>query len=234
MIKHSEEQLDIFDFVKYGHGNAVVSAVAGSGKTTTIVEALNYIKPDKRVLFLAFNNSIVDELKKRITRNKTDIKTLHSLGFSIIKFNFKDIEINIDENKYKNKLNEILTEKCMERLPNKSYVKNILKLLDLGRLNFCNSKKELLNIANRHSIVTSFKIDDEFNEINIVNELIVWSKNSLNEYQRKAFNSIANKSWEPDEANYSIASKWLEAIKNNNVKKKQKTIFPKRQEKKGS
>ena len=69
----------------------------------------------------------------------------------------------------------------MERLPNKSYVKNILKLLDLGRLNFCNSKKELLNIANRHSIVTSFKIDDEFNEINIVNELIVWSKNSLNE-----------------------------------------------------
>ena len=48
-------------------------------------------------------------------------------------------------------------------------------------MNFCNSKKELLNIANRHSIVTSFKIDDEFNEINIVNELIVWSKNSLNE-----------------------------------------------------
>lgn len=181
MIKHSEEQLDIFDFVKYGHGNAVVSAVAGSGKTTTIVEALNYIKSDKRVLFLAFNNSIVDELKKRITRNKTDIKTLHSLGYSIIKFNFKDVEINVDENKYKNKLNEILIEKGMEKLPNKSYVKNILKLLDLGRLNFCNSKKELLNIANRHSIVTSFKIDDEFNEINVVNELIIWCKNSLNE-----------------------------------------------------
>lgn len=45
------------------------------------------------------------------------------------------------------------------------------------------------------------------------------NKNSLNEYQRKAFNSIANKTLKPDEANYSIASKWLEAIKNNNVKK---------------
>ena len=48
MIKHSEEQLDIFDFVKYGHGNAEVSAVAGSEKKTTNVEALNYIKSSKR------------------------------------------------------------------------------------------------------------------------------------------------------------------------------------------
>lgn len=54
MFKPSDNQLDIFDFVKYGYGNAVISAVAGSGKTTTIIEALKHIKGDKRVLFLVF------------------------------------------------------------------------------------------------------------------------------------------------------------------------------------
>ena len=36
----SAYQQAIFDFVKTGSGNAVVSAVAGSGKTSTLVEAM--------------------------------------------------------------------------------------------------------------------------------------------------------------------------------------------------
>ena len=38
-----------------------ISAVAGSGKTTTLLELLNYVPKDKNTLFLAFNNAIVDE-----------------------------------------------------------------------------------------------------------------------------------------------------------------------------
>lgn len=37
----SKYQNAIFDFAQFGQGNAIVEAVAGSGKSTTIVEALN-------------------------------------------------------------------------------------------------------------------------------------------------------------------------------------------------
>lgn len=180
-FKSSQNQEDIYDFTKYGHGNAVISAMAGSGKTTTIINVLDYIKPERKVLFLAFNNSIVEELKKRIIRENINIKTLHSLGFSIIKYNFKDKDIKIDENKYKTKLNSILEEYGMESLPNKSYIKNILKLCDLGRFYLSESIKDLEFIASKYTIILSYDIDNIFNEINITLDLLKWSKDSLNE-----------------------------------------------------
>src|ERR1035437_5584778 len=123
-FKPSEYQEDIFEFVKYGYGNAVISAVAGSGKSFTIIKALDYIKPDKRVLFLAFNSAIVESLKNKVTREKTDIKTLHSLGFSILKQNFKEkyTEIVINEDKYLNKLNDYLIETHGGNFKDKKYI----------------------------------------------------------------------------------------------------------------
>ena len=42
----SKEQKEIFKFILNGEKNAVISAVAGSGKTTTLLEALKLI-PEK-------------------------------------------------------------------------------------------------------------------------------------------------------------------------------------------
>jgi len=67
----SKYQKDIFNFILKDTRNAVVSAVAGSGKTTTLLKALDLIPDDKSVLFLAFNVSIRDELKRDSTKNKT-------------------------------------------------------------------------------------------------------------------------------------------------------------------
>ena len=58
-------QNDIFEFIQHGTGNAVISAVAGSGKTTTLIHALTLIPTDKSILFLAFNKSIATELQAR-------------------------------------------------------------------------------------------------------------------------------------------------------------------------
>ncbi len=74
----SQHQLAIFNFVETGTGNAVVEAVAGSGKTTTIVEALRRVKGSS--LFLAFNKSIADELKSR----GVNARTFHSLTYSVV------------------------------------------------------------------------------------------------------------------------------------------------------
>jgi len=42
-MKWSTLQTDIFNFVEFDSGNAIIEAVAGSGKTTTIVEAINRV-----------------------------------------------------------------------------------------------------------------------------------------------------------------------------------------------
>lgn len=71
----SPYQIAIFDFVQNGTGNAIVEAVAGSGKSTTIVEAMKKVKG--QAIFLAFNKSIADELKAR----GVNARTFHSLTF---------------------------------------------------------------------------------------------------------------------------------------------------------
>jgi DNA helicase II / ATP-dependent DNA helicase PcrA len=83
MTTWSKYQLAVFDNVANGTGHTVVNAVAGSGKTTTIVEALTHIPAGCRTLFVAFNKSIAEELKKRAPRG-VEVSTLHSYGLRTI------------------------------------------------------------------------------------------------------------------------------------------------------
>lgn len=76
----SPYQEAIFDFVKGDNGNAVVEAVAGSGKTSTLVRALDITPHSASVAFLAFNRHIAAELRDRVPDN-VHVSTLHSLGF---------------------------------------------------------------------------------------------------------------------------------------------------------
>lgn len=79
----SKYQQAVFDDVANGSGHTVVKAVAGSGKTTTIVEAMKYIPPGLSALFVAFNKSIAEELKTRAPRG-VEVSTLHSYGLRTI------------------------------------------------------------------------------------------------------------------------------------------------------
>lgn len=100
-------QKAIYDFISDGSGNAVVSAVAGSGKTTTLINAIQLIPSNKNVLFLAFNKSIATELKERVPKGCTniDVKTVHAYGFGGMTQSFKS---EIDANKYRKLLKDIL------------------------------------------------------------------------------------------------------------------------------
>jgi len=182
----SPYQQEIFDFVKYGYGNAVVQAVAGSGKSSTAVEAINFIKPDKKILFLAFNNSIIDELTKKIFREKTDIKTLHSLGFSTLLYNYKSLNLTVDELKYQKKLRSVLEDNPIEIVQKKQkrYKSNILKLTDLGRFYLVKTESQLETVAVKHNIII---IEDE---IQIAFELITWAKVSLEETKTIDFSDM--------------------------------------------
>lgn len=82
-------QQAVFDFVSRGKGSANVIAVAGSGKSTTVVRCLPLIPEQLSVLILAFNAIIAGEMKEKIVRlgeeagrafSRVQARTFHSLG----------------------------------------------------------------------------------------------------------------------------------------------------------
>jgi DNA helicase-2/ATP-dependent DNA helicase PcrA len=79
----SQEQKAIFGWFAGGRGNLVVRARAGTGKTTTILEAVEHA-PEDDIVLCAFNTRIADELKTRIKNPKASAKTLHSIGNGLV------------------------------------------------------------------------------------------------------------------------------------------------------
>jgi superfamily I DNA/RNA helicase len=105
----SDHQDRIFRFVTEDTGNASIEAVAGSGKTTTIVEAANRLDPNSRSLFLAFNKSIAEELGSRLPAHVT-AKTLNSLGHGAWSRFVKPKRLKLDSNKTRSIVDENLNE----------------------------------------------------------------------------------------------------------------------------
>lgn len=93
----------IFDWILNGQGNGIINAVAGSGKTTTLVHAARRIQSN-RLLFTSFNTHIVDELRLRLPHNST-CKTIHSIGNSCINQKLKVAKCTVKESKYKSLCN---------------------------------------------------------------------------------------------------------------------------------
>lgn len=96
-ITYSKYQNDIFDFVKDNDGNAIINAVAGSGKTTTGIKALELTPKNAVVTFLAFNKLIAGELSKRAPGH-VSASTIHSLCYANIRDGLGD-SVKVDKNK---------------------------------------------------------------------------------------------------------------------------------------
>lgn len=92
----SKYQQAIYDWIATGSGNAVVEAVAGSGKTTTMVDALALTSG--RVLFTAFNAAIAKELAARAPGHVT-VSTLHALGLRAVKKAVPGVVVDKDGSK---------------------------------------------------------------------------------------------------------------------------------------
>src|SRR5208282_3656437 len=79
----------VFDAVKQPD-NILIQAVAGSGKTTTIIEAMRYAPG--RSLFMAFNKAIAEDIRRKATSG--DVKTLNALGHSLMLQNRPAAKLN--------------------------------------------------------------------------------------------------------------------------------------------
>lgn len=82
----SIRQQAVYDEWDNGNSNMLIQSVAGSGKTTVLLELLR--KAEFRTLFLAFNKSIQIEINDHIMNNNLGqgkSMTLHALGLMAIK-----------------------------------------------------------------------------------------------------------------------------------------------------
>jgi DNA helicase-2/ATP-dependent DNA helicase PcrA len=80
----SQYQNDIFKDISSGNGNTQVDALAGTGKTSTIVEGFYHLPKGQETLMCAFNKKIQEELERRAP-DGVEVKTLHALGFAACK-----------------------------------------------------------------------------------------------------------------------------------------------------
>lgn len=96
-IQLSPQQQAFIDWCRDGRGSAVLEAVAGAGKTTTILEAVDVIHGGCAIL--AYNKAIAVEIKDKLAKRGLDWKkaqagTVHSFGFNAYRKAFPNVKVN--------------------------------------------------------------------------------------------------------------------------------------------
>lgn len=81
MFEFSQYQKDLFSAIESQTGHLMVNAVAGSGKTFSLLESMRRVKGVS--VFVAFNKSIATELESKVPSHVTAL-TLHSFGLKAI------------------------------------------------------------------------------------------------------------------------------------------------------
>lgn len=151
MFTPSTYQQAIFNWIQNGKGHAVVDAVPGSGKTTTLVEAAKLLKKNMVAIFVAFNKHIATEIGEKLKEQGSTMQamTIHSLGLQALR------AINprpqIDGKKYDKICKQYLQDKGeydYERLM------KLTALVKFAQLTLTNAKSEdaLREMVNHYSI----------------------------------------------------------------------------------
>lgn len=175
-LEYSPYQLAIFNEIENGNSNIAINAVAGSGKTTTIVSACKRLKMRERdVKFLAFNKLIADELKCKL-HGYAEVSTLHSFGYAILRSvynNSKGKRITIDSWKWQKYVKDNLFSLSSIITQDTPYSKvygfccNVAKLFELARVNLVQYGEldKLNSLADEHQVHLLF---DEVRVTNIL------------------------------------------------------------------
>ena len=143
MQKPSKYQQAIYKAFQLTNKNISISAVAGSGKTTVLLELLNFVPKDSTSLFLAFNNSIVDELRERNKRSDVQIMTIHSCGWRAILCRYGS-KVKMNPNKGIAKTERVMKDMKIPESKRGYYFYVIPKILDLMRCNLCEDDEEAI------------------------------------------------------------------------------------------
>lgn len=175
MIKFDKFQKAVFNEIQNGETNITISAVAGSGKTTTINESLNLIPKNCDSIYLAFNNTIVDEMKNRIENKKTNITTMHSFCWRQILRHTRGKAKLSKSKSYKHIEKTIKKYKIVEE-KHAYYFYMISNMVDLIRHNLAKTPQDILFIADRFEFLLS---EDD---VLMISEVLILMNKDKTEY----------------------------------------------------
>ena len=141
-MKLTNEQIDIINSI----GNIKINAVAGSGKTTTVIEYAKARPKASKILYLAFNKSVKIEAAKRFSDKgllNVKVETAHSLAYKHIVF----------QNQYKIRSQGYKTNEIAELLNLKGNEEKHTEYVIANHINkfiayFCNSDKSKVQELN--------------------------------------------------------------------------------------
>lgn len=157
-FKPSKFQQRIFDEFNNTSNNILINAVAGSGKTTTIVKMTEYIKPGLYAIFLAFNKSIATELRAKIPQ-RIDVKTLHANGYNELRFKYgRDPRVRPDTFLDEGKIGKIVMSHIDEwnewedEADRASYANRVEKIVDVMRFSLATRTDEIEDLCYKHGI----------------------------------------------------------------------------------
>lgn len=174
--KWSAYQEAIFSWVLNTRKSVCVDAKAGSGKSTTAIEAAKRLSakdPSKSILFLAFNNSIAKKNADDVSGYRNiESKTLHSYGFKAI-FRAYGNDVKVDNTKWSrfireniSSLSSYITDDMNANNIN-SFVSQVVNILNLCRINLVREGHVdmIQAIADKHNFEL---VGDEVNVVNTI------------------------------------------------------------------
>lgn len=131
----SPYQAAIYEFARTGTGNAFVEAVAGSGKSTTLLGTLEWIPSSDTALCLAFNKSVKEHLVT-MTPGHVTVQTLNGYGHSLLCREFRGT-VFVDPNRDRAIVQNLLKElgRHPYRYPNFLITKTACALVSLHKAN---------------------------------------------------------------------------------------------------
>lgn len=165
----SSFQAAIFEAIESGRGHLVIEAVAGSGKSSTLIAAAGLI--EGQGLFLAFNKTIATHLASKLAGTSMVASTVHSHGFSAVRANVPRVKLDSkkysimvagaeDAAMYRGSVAGVeITETMRAALDADGFPrKEIIRLIDLARLDVLDIDaaaefdEDLLLLADRHNL----------------------------------------------------------------------------------
>lgn len=126
---------DQLEAVAHDVGPARIIAPAGSGKTRTLVARLRHLLddrgwPEQHTVVLAYNRRAADELVERLGIGRRMVRTIHSLGWEILKEARPGLQL-VSEGDVRNLLTSLIQ---IPRRPNADPVGPYLEALDSVRI----------------------------------------------------------------------------------------------------
>lgn len=148
MTPDKYQQAVIDEYRKTNH-SIFISATAGSGKTTCLLELAKRTPPIKSSIFLAFNKSIAEELGRKLPPTVRAM-TLHGCALAALRKAFS-LKFTVKENKYFTTASEILESHNVhfKRIP--GLAMRMCRMHDLMRYNLVsNSVDDVCDLAERY------------------------------------------------------------------------------------